>query len=233
MNWNFIRPTRTKSQTITFVALLAMSNLANAEPPQNTWANAKSHLSKNAGMVAQRIATEFSLPGDDAQVSGRYVTVVSGASPTGEPMRELHSTTDEGQLGMKMAPLNFSIAISLANQPNQLFESVTEIKRLGEEHVGGGHWEILEVKSAMRTGNAPIRAKVWINKNGGNIWKLTATIEKSILPGVRSVSFAVTYKPDSQGRSLPSTVTVDYPISILFHTGHVSFSHEISDWKAH
>lgn len=207
--------------------------MAAARDEAENWAALKVHLSKNSGLVAHTIVTNFNLLGDGAPMSGRYVTVIGRSSSSGEPVRELQSETEDGHFGRKMEPLAFGIAVSFANRPDHIFATVENLRWLGEEKIDGQKWDILEVQSYMRAGKAPIRAKAWLSNVSGRVWKIHGSIEKSILPGVKTVNFTVKYELDSTGRSLPTVVTVSYPISMLFHAGSVSFTHELSDWKSH
>lgn len=94
----------------------------------------------------------------------------------------------------------------------------------------GRVFSVCQIHSRFVNGRLPITANIWFDLANGTVEKVVGTLEKVDLPGVKTVNFSLIYRTDSEGRSLPAILKVDYTISIFFHTGKVAFSQEFHDW---
>jgi hypothetical protein len=198
---------------------------------EEAWRALSRHLQANSGLVAEEIHTRFRVPYDGGPVHGSFKTTVCGRVD-GEIERNLvpGKVSSADEQGYKLRFLGLSIARRLANHPEQLFASVQSSKTLPDERLNGKLFTVLEVNANVQKG-LPVRAKVWIDPAGGSPFKLSAVIEKSPLPGVKSIAYSVDYDVDKNGRSLPNTVNISYVLSFLFKTGDVNFTQEIRKWK--
>lgn len=226
-----ISPRKKCFHGLLWLSVFSFHSMTFAASSEESWKRIQQTLNRNAGLVAQRINTHYTLPGDDGPMSGHYLTLARLVSKD-KVIRELDNETTQSLVGKKFAALDLSIATSLADRPEQLFSTARDFAMVGVEEHSDRSWEILQLRATTRSGSAPITGKIWFDQATGAVWKVQARIDKVPLPGVKIVDVTITYKLDTSGRSLPETVSVAYPISMFFYSGNVAFAQELSDWRS-
>ena len=208
-----------------------MHTMAHAQERNDPWLHLQNHLAKNKPFIASEITSRYELPGDDSPTRGTYRTIIQEPSNETEPTRTLSPITKEGELGLKMAAMNFGIAEKFANHPAELFTPYSSVEVLGQENRKGTELIVLQLRSRFsKKGNFPLTAKIWMTGDNHPV-QVEGTIENVPLPGVKNVSFTINYADDENGNSLPKDVVVSYPIKIFIHSGTVLFHHTLSAWQ--
>jgi hypothetical protein len=207
------------------------TTIANAQERNDSWLKVQNHLERNKQFIAHEIISKYELPGDDSPLQGTYRTIVKEELELSDPTRKLSPITNESELGMKMAAMNFGIAEKLANRPAELFTQYSTIEFLGHEKGNGTELNIFQLHSKFsKTGEFPLTAKIWVNQENHPV-KVEGIIEKMPLPGVKNVYFTIKYEDDRNGNSFPKDIVVTYPIKIFIYSGTVFFQHILSSWK--
>ncbi|MYN19534.1 hypothetical protein GTP81_22585 [Rugamonas sp. FT107W] len=208
--------------SLLFLCLAAARGALAAEP----WQQLETQLHRNAGLVGNEIATSFELPGDDAPDTGAYRTHILRGEKDGTPARS--APEDAG--AAKKSVLALGIAERFANHPEQLLQAPEAIVPLGATTIGQRALSLYEVRSRFPNGKAPVTAKIWLDPASGELLKVAGAVTGIPMPGVKTVYFTVLYRADGEGRSLPATLTVDYTVSMFFHTGKIHFAQEFANW---
>jgi hypothetical protein len=178
---------------------------------------------------AYEIAVTYEVPGDNGPQAYHYATQVSRWDAKPHPDRVL---VKGGERAYALARLDLSIAEHIANRPEALFEPPSSMQALDDQVMDGQVFSICEIRSRFVQGSKPVKARIWMAKESGAIYKVEGTMFEVGLPGVKTADFVLQYGPDSQGRSLPASLALRYTISIFFHTGEVAFKEQFADWRA-
>lgn len=186
-------------------------------------------LGKNTGLGAYEIDSSYELPGDDGRQTGKYTTRVSRWYAKGKPDRTL---VKGGEKSYAMAHLDLSIAEHIANRPEELFEEPSSIQSLDDQVIDNQVFLVCEMQSRFVNGTKPVKARLWVKRESGAIYKVEGRMLEVGLPGVKTADFFLQYALDSQGLSLPASFELRYTISIFFHTGEVSFKQNFADWRS-
>lgn len=206
---------------------------AKAQDLAESWARLHEQLGRNKQYVARDITTRYELPGDDAAVIGNYRTTIISADTNGEPMRALAEQTTQGTTGLKLAPMAFGIAENIANRPHELIGAAAPVDIAGQETLDGRRCLIINIAGRFSTkGRFPLSAKIWIGGSDSHPIRIEGSIDKISMPGISKIDFRIDYQDSQDGRSLPKQVSIAYPVKIFFHTGYVSFRHDLAAWAA-
>lgn len=197
---------------------------AAAQSLQVGWEDLQRQLKKNAGLAAHEIAVRAEMPDDSGQRVYQYQAHLQSWDAKGNPIWGL-----EGDYSM--AKLDLSLAEHVANRPDTLFEPPAFIQALPDQSIDGQACAVYELKSTFANGTRPVAARFWIVRQTGRLEKVEGTMEKVGLPGVKSANFSLHYAADSAGRSLPQKLSVQYTISVFFHSGTVTFVQQFAEWR--
>ncbi len=90
---------------------------------------------------------------------------------------------------------------------------------------------LYEVHSRFVNGKLPVTAKIWLDPASGALVKVAGAATNVPTPGIKAINFTLLYRTDSEGRSLPAKLTMDYTITVLFHTAKILFTQEFVNWE--
>jgi hypothetical protein len=211
------------------VGAMTVAGACLAQQSSSVWDTFERTLGRNAGLGAHEIAVTYEVPGDSGPQVGSYTTHVGRWDAKGNPDRVL---VKGGEKTYAMARLDLSIAEHIANHPEALFEQPYSIHRSGDETIDGQVFAVYEIQSRFVQGTKPVKARLWMARESGAIYKVEGILLEVGLPGVKTADFVLQYAPDAQGRSMPATLELRYTISIFFHTGEVSFKERFADWRS-
>jgi hypothetical protein len=213
------------------IVLVASPALSLAQSLQQAWERMQQQIRKNAGVIAYEISFRFELWGDSESEAGQYSTRVLQLDSKGVPQRELVLAGNDSKAAYKMDALSLTLAVHAANRPEEFLSSPWSIVFVVNENIDGELASVYEVKARVGKGNFPVLAKVWIGQKNGAPIKIEGTLEKLPLPGVKSAAFVLRYASGDNGLTLPSALQIKDSISLLFHTGQVSFQQKLMDWR--
>ncbi|MES2163920.1 MAG: hypothetical protein V4476_22400 [Pseudomonadota bacterium] len=191
------------------------------------WTLVQAQLQKNAGLVGNVIASTYELPGDDAPDTGSYQTHIQRWEKNGTPIR----MSPDGSEPPKKSALALALAERFANHPDELFQTPESMVALGAASIDNRALSLYEVHGRFINGKLPINAKVWLDPASGALVKVAGAVTSAPVPGVKSIHFTLLYRTDSEGRSLPAKLTLDYSVNFFFHSGKILFAQEFVDWE--
>ena len=214
---------------LTMVEAMTVAGACFAQESSSAWDTFERTLGRNAGLGAHEVAVTYEVPGDSGPQAGSYTTRVGRWDAKGNPDRVL---VKGGEKAYAMARLDLSIAEYIANRPEALFKQPSSIQPSGDQVFDGQVFAVYDIHSRFVQGTKPVKAKLWMARESGAIYKVEGTLLEVGLPGVKTADFVLQYAPDVQGRSMPATFELRYTISIFFHTGEVSFKEKFADWRS-